>query len=71
MGNNCCTAPPTTNNHIFSPSERENPITGNSPPSSGVPVASHVTGHATPDSMPEIIFPPEPQQLEHIADREG
>lgn len=33
-------------------------------------VSSHMSGHLTPDSLTEPVAT-EPQQLEHIADREG
>ena len=76
MGN-CCAATPTTDSHVFSADERENPIPRTSPHGIGVAgqqraPTTTTAGHVTPDSLPEVSVPPaEPQQLEHIADREG
>lgn len=67
MGN-CCGASPTTDSRVISVvNKRENPVPARPPPSPG----HRTPGHRTPDSLPELSIPSEPQQLEHMADREG
>ena len=73
MGN-CCAATPTLDNHTFRrvSTTETNQIPRASPHNVGV--AGRTGGHMTPDSLPELPLPPptaEPQELEHIADREG
>ena len=81
MGN-CCAATPTSDSHRFAvANEHRNPIPAAGHAHQHNPHAHHSPGrqnaalagggHATPDSLAEISIPAEPQQLEHIADREG
>jgi len=79
MGN-CCSSTPTVDNnaHVYSPNavaDDQVAVPRISPQRPSLPVATNiVTGNATPESMPEFVVPAvsaEPQQLEHIADREG
>lgn len=69
MGN-CCGATPTTDSRVISVvNERENPVPSHFTPSSSHDMSG--PGHRTPDSLPEFQVASEPQQLEHMADREG
>lgn len=74
MGN-CCAAVPTSDSSCVhsTANERENPLPAEAPPSTShsVGYGANGGGHMTPDSLPELMIPSEPQQLEHMADREG
>ena len=64
MGN-CCTAPPADD--PYQPAEEPYPAPHQPPPQA---MLGHVT-HVTPEDMVDLPYRSEPQQLEHIADREG
>ena len=66
MGN-CCSGSPTSSSNIMVPDEFERERPNSSVQPQNVGVADYVTA----DSMLELSLPAEPQQLEHIADREG